>query len=320
MPYKGRTLMRDDIWFDNDNQKAIYNKYERYCRFFNALSHSNGYEGVGRGESSLSFSSYELELILMLRQVFIVDIKKDGYLLDLLEGFNQLAEWFKHSDQAIADCDYLFVQAYIAFIHEQINYYFSEEDLDATTQGNLLALARFSVDIAEFYANRSTGYKDVRLSSDRQYEYIEERDQNLYELLYSLSSLSANTKDKLISEIISTIKKEYLQQPPLDDDGFANLHEYLGYINYHGGDHFLYQTAIDELDNDIHCEVYHLPLPDMVTILEDDVYDIFFDADMKDISNLEEFRSGLANSDQFDQLLQAIKKEFMRGVPEYFPE
>ena len=309
--------MRDDVWFDDDNRKVIYNKYERYCRFFDALSHSNGYEGVGRGESGLSFSSHELELILMLRQVFASDnIEKE----QLIKGFNQLAERFKYSDDILANCDYLFVQSYIAFIHEQITYHFSEDDLDATTQDNLLALARFSVDIAEFYANRSTAYKDIRLSSDKQYEYIEERDQNLYELLYSLSSLSANTKDKLISEIISTIKKEYLQQPPLDDDGFANLHEYLGYINYHGGDHFLYQMAIDELDNDIHCELYHLPLPDMVKILEDDVYDIFFDADMKDISDLKEFRSGLANSDQFEQLLREIKKEFMRGVPEYFPE
>jgi len=312
--------MRNDIWFDNDNQKAIYNKYERYCRFFDALSHSNGYEGVGRGESGLSFSSYELELILMLRQVFIVDIKKDGYLLDLLEGFNQLAEWFKHSDQAIADCDYLFVQAYIAFIHEQINYYFSEEDLDATTQGNLLALARFSVDIAEFYANRSTGYKDVRLESVALEERLEQRNQNLYELLYSLGSLSANTKDKLIGEIITTIKNEYLQQPPLDDDGFANLYEYLGYINYHGGDHFLYQTAIDELDNDIHCEVYHLPLPDMVTLLEDDIYEIVDDADMQDIDSWKGFEDVITESHKFDQLLREIKDEFMRGVPEYFPE
>lgn len=309
--------MRDDVWFDDDNRKAIYNKYERYCRFFDALSHSNGYEGVGRGELDLSFSSHELELILMLRQVFASDnIEKE----QLIKGFNQLAERFKYSDDTIANCDYLFVQAYIAFIHEQITHHFSEDDLDATTQDNLLALARFSVDIAEFYANRSTGYKDIRLSSDRQYEYIEERDQNLYEILYSLSSLSTNTKDKLISEVISTIKKEYLQQPPLDDDGFTNLYDYLGYINYHGGDHFLYQTAIDELDSDISCEVCHLPLPDMVKILEDDIYDIFFDADMKEISDLEEFRSGLVNSDQFDQLLREIKKEFMRGVPEYFPE
>lgn len=312
--------MIEESWFNRSHQDAIYNKYENYYRLFEALLHPDGHEVLSYELKNKSFSAYELELILMLRQVFIVDIKQDGYLLDLLEGFNQLAEWFKHSDQAIADCDYLFVQAYIAFIHEQITYHFSEDDLDATTQDNLLALARFSVDIAEFYANRSTGYKDIRLSSDKQYEYIEERDQNLYELLYSLSSLSANTKDKLISEIISTIKKEYLQQPPLDDDGFANLHEYLGYINYHGGDHFLYQMAIDELDNDIHCELYHLPLPDMVKILEDDVYDIFFDADMKDISDLKEFRSGLANSDQFEQLLREIKKEFMRGVPEYFPE
>ncbi len=309
--------MMDDAWFNSNNREAIYKKYERYCRFFDALSHSNGYEGVGRGELDLSFSSHELELILMLRQVFASDnIEKE----QLIKGFNQLAEQFKYSDDTIANCDYLFVQSYIAFIHEQITHHFSEDDVDTTTQDNLLALAGFSVDMAELYASQSLRYKHIKREAVGLEEHIEKRNENLYELLYSLGSLSANTKDKLISDIISTIKKEYLQQPPLDDDGFANLYEYLGYINYHGGDHFLYQTAIDELDNDISCEVCHLPLPDMVKILEDDIYDIFFDADMKEISDLKEFRSGLVNSDQFDQLLREIKKEFMRGVPEYFPE
>lgn len=312
--------MIEEPWFNRSHQDAIYNKYENYYRLFEALLHLDGHEVLSYELKSKSFSAYELELILMLRQVFIVDIKKDGYLLDLLEGFNQLVEWFKHSDQAIADCDYLFVQAYIAFIHKQINYYFSEEDLDATVQNNLLALAKLSVDLAEFYSNRSTCYKDIRLSSDRQYEYIEERDQNLFELLYSLSSLSANTKDKLISEIISTIKKEYLQQPPLDDDGFTNLYEYLGYINYHGGDHFLYQTAMDELDSDIHCEVYHLPLPDLVTLLEDDIYEIVDNSDSQDLSDWNVFEECIKETQEFDQLISEIKKEFMRGVPEYFPE
>ena len=312
--------MIEESWFNRSHQDAIYNKYENYYRLFEALLHPDGHEVLSYELKNKSFSAYELELILMLRQVFIVDIKQDGYLLDLLEGFNQLAEWFKHSDQAIADCDYLFVQAYIAFIHEQITHHFSEDDLDATTQDNLLALARFSVDIAEFYANRSTGYKGIRLSSDRQYEYIEERDQNLYELLYSLSSLSANTKDKLIGEIISTIKKEYFQQPALDDDGFANLYDYLGYLDYHGGDHFLYQTAIDELNNDIHCEVYHLSLPDLVTLLEDEIHDIIDNSDSQDLNDWHILESYIKETHEFDQLLQEIKKEFMRGVPEYFPE
>ena len=312
--------MIEESWFNRSHQDAIYNKYENYYRLFEALLHPDGHEVLSYELKNKSFSAYELELILMLRQVFIVDIKQDGYLLDLLEGFNQLAEWFKHSDQAIADCDYLFVQACIAFIHEQITYHFSEDDLDATTQDNLLALARFSVDIAEFYANRSTGYKDIRLSSDRQYEYIEERNQNLYELLYSLGSLSINTKDKLIKEIISTIKKEYLQQPPLDDDGFTSLYEYLGYIDYHGGDHALYEMAFDELDNDIDCEVYHLPLPDMVMLLEDDIYEIVDSGDMQDIDSWNDFRHAIAESHEYRQLLSEIKKEFMRGVPEYFPE
>ena len=309
--------MMDDVWFDSNNHEAIYNKYATYRHFFDNLSHTNRYEGIGQNLLDVSFTSYELELILMLRQMLTSGNTERE---QMIEGFNHLADWFKRSDNSITKYDYLFVQAYIAFIHEQITFHFSEEDLDATTQENLLALARFSVEMAESYANQSMSYKYIQLESVALEEYVEERNQNLYELLYSLGSLSTNTKDKLIGEIISTIKEEYFQQSPLDDDGFANLYEYLGYLDYHGGDHALYQTAFDQLRNDIEYEVYHLPLPDMVTLLEDELYDIFFDGDMKDTSDLTDFKSGLVNSDEFNKLIGEIKSEFMSGVPGYFPE
>lgn len=309
--------MRDDVWFDHDNHKAVYHKYERYCHFFDALSHPNGYEGVRHGETNLSFSSHELELILMLRQVFASSNTEREQVID---GFNYLADWFRHSVDSITNCDYLFVQAYIAFMYRQINHHFCEDDLDAITQDNLLALARFSVDMAESYASQSVRYKYIRLESYALEEYVEERNQNLYELLCSLGSLSTHTKDELVNDIISTIKKGYLQQPPLNDDGFNSHYEYLGYIDYHGNDHFLYQTAIDELDNDIHCEVYHLPLPDMVKILEDDIYEIVDSGDIEDLSDWSTFEKVITQSHEFDQLIGEIRKEFLRGVPEYFPE
>lgn len=309
--------MKDDAWFNSSNHKAIYDKYATYRHFFDALSYTNRYENIGRGFLDVSFTPHELELILMLRQMLTSSNTERE---QMIEGFNHLADWFKRSDNSIAKCDYLFVQAYIAFIHERITLHFSEEDLDATTQENLLALARFSIEMAESYAGQSLCYKHIRLESEALEEYVEERNQNLYELLYSLGSLSANTKDKLINEIITTIKKEYFQQSPLDDDGFANLYEYLGYLNYHGGDHALYETAFDQLRNDIEFEVYHLPLPDMVTLLEDEIQEIVDNGDMKDLSDWETLRKGIVESREFDQLTGEIRKEFMRGVPEYFPE
>lgn len=311
------TFMRDDVWFDDDNRKAIYNKYVRYFYFFDVLSHPNGYEGIDNGELNLSFSSHELEMILKLRQVFSSGNTASE---QMLEGFNHLADWFRRSGDCITNCDYLFVQAYIAFIHEKINNYFSESTLDKITQDNLLALARFSVEMAESYMDQSVHYKHIRPESLALEEYIEERNQSLYELLYSLGSLSSNSKDMLIDVIISTIKKEYLHQPSLDDDGFANLYEYLGYINYIGGDHSLYQMAFDELEKDIHCEVYHLPLPDMVTLLEDDIYEIVDSGDMEDLSDWTTFRKVITGSREFDQLIGEIRRGFMSGVPEYFPE
>lgn len=309
--------MMDDVWFNSNNREAVYKKYATYRHFFDALSYTNGYENIGRGFLDVSFTPHELELILMLRQMLTSSNTERG---QMIEGFNHLADWFKRSDSSITNCDYLFVQAYIAFIHERITFHFSEEDLDDITQDNLLALARFSVEMAESYANQSMSYKNIQLESFALEKYLEERNQNLYELLYSLGSLSANTKDKLIGEIISTIKKEYFQQSALDDDGFANLYEYLGYLDYHGGDHVLYQMAFDQLYNDIEYEVYHLPLPDMVTLLEDDIYKIVDDGDMEDLSDWEVLRKGIAESHEFGQLISEIMSEFMSGVPKYFPE
>ncbi len=309
--------MIEESWFNRHHRGAIYNKYENYYRLFEALLHPDGHGFLSYQLKGKSFSAYELELILMLRQTFGVDGSSTG---DIIEGFNQLTEWFQNLEDTVADCDYLFIQAYISFIHEQITFRFSKKDLDARTQENLLALARFSIELAEFYSNRSTGYRDICLPHIGLEEYVEKRNENLYELLYSLGSLSLASKDNLVEKIVSTIKKEYLQQPSLDDDGFANLYEYLGYIDYHGGDHFLYQTAIDELDNDIHCEVYHLSLPDLVTLLEDEIHDIIDNSDSQDLSDWDILESYIKETHEFDQLLQEIKREFMRGVPEYFPE
>lgn len=309
--------MMDDVWFNSNNREAIYEKYAKYRHFFGALSHTNGYENIGRGFLDISFTPHELELILMLRQMLI---SGNTGREQMIEDFNHLADWFKRSDDSITNCDYLFIQAYIAFIHERMTFLFSEDSLDDITQDNLLALARFSVEMAESYADQSMSYKYIRLESVALEEHLEQSNQNLYELLYSLGSLSANTKDKLIGEIITTIKKEYFQQPPLDDDGFANLYEYLGYLDYHGGDHVLYQTAFDQLHSDIEYEVYHLPLPDMVTLFEDEIQEIVDNGDMKDLSDWETLRKGIVESREFDQLTGEIRKKFMRGVPEYFPE
>lgn len=315
--YKGTSLMRDERWFNDDVRKEIYQKYDNYYSLFEALLYPDGHGILSYKLKDRSFSAQELELILILRQAFTMHKKEGEY---LLSGFNQLAEWFKRIEQSITDCDYLFIQAYISFICEQIKNNFHDKDLDSITRENLIGLAQFSVDMAEFYANRSTGYQDVELSSDRQFDYIEERNRNLYELLYSLGSLSSKTKDNLIDEIVNTIKKEYLQQPSLNDDGFANLYEYLGYIDYHGSNHLLHQMAFDELDNDIHCEVYHLTLPDLVMLLEDDIHSIVDDGDMEDLRDWHIFEKIIKESHEFDNLLREIRREFMRGVPEYFPE
>ncbi len=306
-------------WFGGDIKEELYREQDKYRMLFESIYNSFGQNIEVSSYNGISFSASELRLIFKLQQELSI-IRQDKETHSIVTMFEELAKAIMVSKVLIAECNYFFIQAYISFLHRKTIEFIGKDNLEHRTQDDLLALAKFSIDLAEFYAGESTHYKHIRLESNALEKYIEERNQNLYELLYSLGSLSANTKDKLIGEIITTIKNEYLQQPPLDDDGFASLYEYLGYINYHGGDHFLYQTAIDELDNDIHCEVCYLSLPDMVTLLEDDIYEIVDNGDMEDLSDWEVLRKGIAESHEFGQLIGEIKRDFMRGVPEYFPE
>lgn len=309
--------MVNDDWLSNDTREEIYQKYENYYDLFKALSYSNDISMLSCRKSDTSFSVQELELMLKMRQAFAIgQLGKET----IRNTFNQLAEWFLCSECAIARCDYLFIQALISFICDQIKDNFYEDDLDATTRNNLSKLAKISVSMAEFYSNRSTQYQDVQLPYDALEYYIEKRNDNLYALLYSLGSLTSKSKDELIRKILNKIKKEYLYQPPLDNDGFKNLYEYLGYINYYGNDHLLYQIVFDDLHNDIHCEVYHLPLPDKVKLLEDNICQIVDNGDMQDIESWVDFESAIVESDEFNQLIKEIEKKFMRGVPEYFPD
>lgn len=306
-------------WFGGDIKEELYREQDKYRMLFESIYKSFGQNIEVSSYNGISFSASELRLIFKLQQELSI-IRQDKETHSIVTMFEELAKAIMDSNILIAECNYFFIQAYISFLHRKTIEFIGKDNLEHRTQDDLLALAKFSIDLAEFYAGESTHYKHIRLESNALEEYVEERNQNLYELLYSLGSLSTNTKDKLINEIISTIKKEYLQQPPLDDDGFTNLHEYLGYINYHGGDHFLYQTAIDELDNDIHCEVYHLSLPDLVTLLEDDIYKIVDNSDSQDLSDWTAFEGCIKETQEFARLLRDIKEEFMRGVPEYFPE
>lgn len=309
--------MIEESWFNRHHQDAIYSKYDNYYRLFEALLHPDGHGFLSYQLKGKSFSAYELELILMLRQTFDIDRSDTDAIIN---SFNQLAERFQQLEHDVADCDYLFVQAYIALICDQAKDYSIARHLRKRTQNNLTQLAQFSVDMAKFYSNRSTQYHDICLPHIALEEYVEKRNQNLYELLYSLGSLSLASKDNLVEKIVSTIKKEYLQQSSLDDDGFANLYEYLGYLDYYGGAHVLYQMAFDQLYNDIEYEVYHLPLPDMVTLLEDDIYKIVDDGDMEDLSDWKVLREGIVESHEFGQLISEIMSEFMSGVPRYFPD
>lgn len=310
--------MRDERWFNDDVRKEIYQKYDDYYSLFEALLYPDSHGILSHKLKNRSFSAQELELILILRQAFPMD-KKGGECL--LNGFNQLAGWFKRIEQPIGNCDYLFIQAYISFICEQIKNNFHDKDLDATTKENLIGLAQLSVDMAEFYANRSTEYKYIQLSSDRQHDYIEERNQSLYRLLYSLRELSRfSYKAEIKLQILSKIKDEYQNIPAvIDEANFKNLYEYLGYLNHFDYDNRLYQTACNELKSNINRRIDNLTLPDLAMLIEDDIYTIVDTGDLYDINEWNEFAIVIKESHEYDTLLIKLMDEFLNDIPQYFP-
>ena len=58
----------------------------------------------------------------------------------------------------------------------------------------------------------------------------------------------------------------------------------------------------------------------MSTPLEDDIYNIIDNSDSQDLSDWNIFEEYIKKANEFDRFIGELRREFMRGVPEYFPE
>lgn len=308
-------------WFDREVVEELYREHDKYHVIFQSIYHSSGRDIEISRYNGISFSASELRLVFKLQQVSFA-IREERSAHSLLEGFKELTEAVNDPEVLIVECNYFFIQAYISFIHHEIDNIFDGELLDPRVEESFIALAKLSIDLAEFYGGQSTGYKHTQRTVDYQYEYIEKQKDNLYGLLYSLGELSnVSSRDELIIEIVRSIKEKYYQMDALDnEDTFSNLYEYFGYLNYHGSDHLLSQTAFDELWDDIQCEIDCLALPDLVLLLGDDIHNIVDDGDMEEIDDWSDLNKVIAESTEFNRLKSEIRTEFFKDVPEYFPE
>lgn len=312
-------------WFNEKVKDDLYSTLNKYTAVFQSIYHSYGQDIEISRCKAISFSASELRLIFKLQQISSA-LREANSFDFMVDRLIMLAETVKDPEVSIAECNYLFMQSYISFIHHEINRTFDVEDLPSRIEERLVALAKFSVDLADFYGSQYTGYKDIQNHTTKQSEYIDEQSDNLGYLLCNIDDyfkVSSTTREDLIQGVITPIKKSYCEIDSLcnrSDGSWINLYEYLGYLVYCEDEHPLYQPIFDELEREIQAELESLSLPDLFKLLRYDVHSIIYGADIRDLRDWDAVKSLMLCSLEFVDLVQEIKDDFMRGVPDYDPE
>jgi len=297
---------------------AVADKFEQYIIFFRAVSASSGYRYLQAEGSDFKLNSSELTLVFSLQEAFSrVRVEGDDY---LISEINRLLLELLELNISIFKCDYLFVQALIRFLHDVLRSLAdtAREDLDLNIA--LAGTAQLSLDLAESYEKLGTCYKDVERKEDWFDTYIKERNEKLFDLLSGLSDFATlSSRDDFIEQTVRVITSEYRSVEALDDE-YKNLFEYFGILNYHGNDHSMYQTAIDELESRIYRALDDLSSPDLVVAMSDDIDSVIHEDGSEDIDSWDKFRHFITSSDEYYDLVKDIKNDFLRSVPEYFPD
>ncbi len=187
------------------------------------------------------------------------------------------------------------------------------------SEDQLEYIAQVSIALAESYSSLSVSYKDIDLSKHKQYDQIEELTRHANDFIYDLGELSHLTsKTKYIEALLTKLKHKYLSLDAAEEE-FNSLFEYLGYLSYVGNNHFLYEMGMNELENDVINQLRALTLPDIVFLLEDDIYKFVDDGDLE-FQGWDHLKKCVFSSEEFDRLVDGVKKDFLDIVPEYFSE
>lgn len=275
-------------------------------------------------EGNHQFTLRELLLFSKLKDIQKVVKENNG---DVYQYADTLSEFLENSDvlideiseNSVAEYDYLFIQALLHHLEKILNISYTRDKRNYVAEDQLKYIAQLSTILAEQYSNMSVSYGDIQLLKDEQYDLLEEISQSKNDFIYSLGELSKLTsREKYIEDFVITIKNQYLKMRAAED-GFKNLFEYMGYLMYIGSDHFLYEMGMNELENEIISKLQDLTLPDVVYLLKDDIYKFVDDSDLE-FQGWEHLMRCIFSSDEFDNLVREIMDNFLRIVPEYFPD
>ena len=133
----------------------------------------------------------------------------------------------------------------------------------------------------------------------------------------SIGTFSSHKDSKTLYQgIIQQLVNKYKILDSLDGE-FVNAFEYLGYIQYYGYGHHLYEMIHDQIESEIYTAIEKLNTPDLAMLFDD--IDTAMEDCIADINDWDDFRSSLFQTDEMDQIIRNIKKNFLTLVPEYDP-
>lgn len=334
---------RDNI-LNKEIDQTLREKFERYCAMFAFDFYQIEVEQLGSDEHTFlmetrleeqvtrqGFSDENIHLSLAEALLFskikeiqsIVKARKGNIYeyIDLLPEFLENNELLSKdiNENSIGRYDYFFIQALLSHLETMLVISYKRDERNYVADDQLKYIAQVSIALAENYSNFSVSYKNIELTKDTQYEQIEELTEGANDFIYSLGELSNLTsKSEYIEALLTKLKHRYLGLNSAEE-GFNSVFEYLGYLIYIGNDHFLYETAIDELQNNIVSELSDLTLPDIVFLLEDDIHSFVDDGDLE-FQGWSHLEKCIFASDEFYHLVNGIKNDFLDVAPEYFPE
>ncbi len=133
---------------------------------------------------------------------------------------------------------------------------------------------------------------------------MESENEEQLECLIGMVTELAESSDKLIfekvfSKVVMELKKV---DSPDNIENINNKWDFLGVINYHGGDHFLYQATVDDLKATVFSIINDLPLYErfLLIVANSDVDGLFWD----------DFKSGMTYTD-----VTTVMKYFLKEEP-----
>lgn len=230
--------------------------------------------------------------------------------------------------------DCILILAYIRYIEFGFIDFYSSSDKSRGDMGSVVLDYPEVKDILEqldkiaYELKQSISYliSDLRFEqsqrqsdSDALYDFCERFSQFLDDYIWDCHDYEEG--ERLRAIIIKNMISLYKSLDSIDGEQFKNMYENLGYIEYHGGDHGLYQMAQEQIRCDLWDEISKLDFNQKVSLVDQMSLDTLTKGmSIYDLEDFHEFKERVLNSDIIDEIVEDLRKEFLRQVPKYFPD